>query len=85
MAFACAYVFYQLNSGLGWPVWISVVAAALREVGCVLADVVRTRIYVTDITRWQEVAEAHQAAFGNVRPASTMVEVSALIDPGLLV
>jgi enamine deaminase RidA (YjgF/YER057c/UK114 family) len=64
---------------------IAVVAAALAEVGCGLADVVRTRIYVTDITRWQEVAHAHQAAFGDVRPASTMVEVSSLIDPAMLV
>ena len=54
---------------------------ALAEVGCSLADVVRTRIYVTDIARWQEVADAHLAAFGDVRPAATMVEVSALIDP----
>jgi enamine deaminase RidA (YjgF/YER057c/UK114 family) len=64
---------------------ISVIETALAEVDCTLADVVRTRIYVTDIARWQEVAAAHLAAFGDVRPASTMVEVSALIDPELLV
>jgi enamine deaminase RidA (YjgF/YER057c/UK114 family) len=64
---------------------ISVIATALAEVGCSLADVVRTRIYVTDISRWQEVADAHLAAFGDVRPAATMVEVTALIDPQMLV
>jgi enamine deaminase RidA (YjgF/YER057c/UK114 family) len=64
---------------------IGIIAAALAEVGCSLADVVRTRIYVTDVSRWQEVAAAHLAAFGAVRPASTMVEVSALLDPAMLV
>lgn len=64
---------------------IRVIETALAELGSGLADVVRTRIYVTDISRWREVAEAHRAAFGDVRPAATMVEVSALIDPGLLV
>jgi enamine deaminase RidA (YjgF/YER057c/UK114 family) len=64
---------------------IAVIATALAEVGCSLADVVRTRIFVTDISRWQEVAEAHLAAFGDVRPAATMVEVTALIDPRMLV
>jgi enamine deaminase RidA (YjgF/YER057c/UK114 family) len=64
---------------------ISVIATALAELDCTLADVVRTRIYVTDISRWAEVAEAHRAAFGGVRPAATMVEVSALVDPRMLV
>ena len=64
---------------------IRIIETALTEVGCSLADVVRTRIFVTDISRLQEVAEAHRAAFGDVRPAATMVEVTALIDPGLLV
>jgi enamine deaminase RidA (YjgF/YER057c/UK114 family) len=58
---------------------------ALREAGASLSDVIRTRIYVTDISRWQEVATVHQRAFGEIRPASTMVEVSALIAPELLV
>mgnify|MGYP000477664607 CR=1 FL=1 len=61
------------------------IAAALAEADATLADVVRTRIYVTDIDRWQDVATAHAAAFGTVRPAATMVEVSRLIDPALLV
>jgi enamine deaminase RidA (YjgF/YER057c/UK114 family) len=58
---------------------------ALREAGATLADVVRTRIYVTDIARWREVGEVHAEVFGEIRPAATMVEVSALIAPELLV
>jgi enamine deaminase RidA (YjgF/YER057c/UK114 family) len=58
---------------------------ALSEAGAVLGDVVRTRIYVTDIARWREVAAVHAEVFGEIRPAATMVEVAALIGPGLLV
>jgi len=61
------------------------VVAALAEVGATPADVVRTRMFVTDIDRWPEVAGAHVEVFGSVRPAATMVEVSRLIAPGLLV
>ena len=61
------------------------VAAALEQAGATLEDVIRTRIYVTDISRWEEVARAHAELFGKVRPAATMVEVSRLIDPALLV
>ena len=61
------------------------VTAALAEVGATAADVVRTRMFVTDIARWPEVARAHAEVFGAVRPAATMVEVSRLIAPGLLV
>jgi enamine deaminase RidA (YjgF/YER057c/UK114 family) len=60
-------------------------AGALAELGASLADVVQTRIYVTDITRWPEVAQAHRLAFSDVAPAATMVGVAALIDPRLLV
>ena len=58
---------------------------ALGQAGAALADVVRTRIYVTDISRWREVGEVHAQVFGDTRPAATMVEVSALIAPELLV
>jgi enamine deaminase RidA (YjgF/YER057c/UK114 family) len=58
---------------------------ALGQAGAALTDVVRTRIYVTDIARWGEVAEVHAQVFGDIRPAATMVEVSALIAPDLLV
>ncbi|GBE67041.1 hypothetical protein MFM001_35030 [Mycobacterium sp. MFM001] len=58
---------------------------ALGEAGAALADVVRTRIYVTDISRWRDVGEVHAEVFGEIRPAATMVEVSALIAPDLLV
>jgi enamine deaminase RidA (YjgF/YER057c/UK114 family) len=61
------------------------VAAALAEVGAGLEHVLRTRLFVTDIARWEEVGRAHGEVFGDVLPASTMVEVSALIDPALLV
>ena len=58
---------------------------ALGQAGATLADVVRTRIYVIDISRWREVGEVHARVFGDIRPVATMVEVSALIAPGLLV
>jgi enamine deaminase RidA (YjgF/YER057c/UK114 family) len=61
------------------------VEAALRRAGATLADVVRTRIYVTDIERWEEVGRAHGEFFGHVRPAASMVEVRRLIDPAMLV
>lgn len=56
---------------------------ALREAGATLRDVVRTRIFVTDITQWEAVGAVHSDIFGDITPAATMVEVSALIDPGL--
>jgi enamine deaminase RidA (YjgF/YER057c/UK114 family) len=58
---------------------------ALSKAGASLSDVIRTRIYVTDISRWREVAVVHAEAFGQIRPAATMVEVAALIAPELLV
>lgn len=64
---------------------IEIIAEALAKSGCSLEDVVRTRMYVTDIGLWEHVARAHQEAFGTVSPATTMVEVSRLIDPDMLV
>jgi len=58
---------------------------ALQQAGGALSDVVRTRIYVTDISLWQEVGAVHAEVFGEIRPVATMVEVSALISPDLLV
>jgi enamine deaminase RidA (YjgF/YER057c/UK114 family) len=61
------------------------IVAALEQVGARVDDVVRTRMFVTDIGRWEEVGRAHGEVFGSIRPATSMVEVSNLIDPALLV
>lgn len=64
---------------------LEIIAAALAEAGAGLRHVVRTRMFVTDISRWEEFGRAHGEVFGEVRPATTMVEVSALISPGMLI
>ncbi len=61
------------------------VEAALEKAGAGLKDVVRTRLFVTDISRWQEVGRAHGELFRGIRPASTMVEVRALVSADMLV
>jgi enamine deaminase RidA (YjgF/YER057c/UK114 family) len=61
------------------------IEAALEAVGARLEHVVRTRIYVTDITDWEPVGRAHGQVFGSIRPATSMVQVARLIDPAMLV
>jgi enamine deaminase RidA (YjgF/YER057c/UK114 family) len=64
---------------------IKVIRTAIEGTGAVLEDVVRTRMFVTDIQQWEDIARAHKEAFGHIMPATTMVEVSRLIDPRMLV
>ena len=64
---------------------LGIIEDALGEAGFTSADIVRTRMFVTDITRWDEIVAVHGAVFGEIRPASTMVEVRAIVDPSLLI
>ncbi len=61
------------------------IEAALAQAGATLAHVVRTRLYVVDITQWEQIGQAHGEFFRAIRPAATMVEVRRLIDPDMLV
>ena len=64
---------------------VSKLARAIGEAGLGMQNVIRTRVMLTDISRWEEAARAHGEVFSGVKPACTFVEVSRLIDPGWLV
>ena len=64
---------------------LAIIEAALTEAGASMSDVVRTRMFVTDVSRWEDAGRAHGEAFGAIRPATTMVEVSRLIDPAMMI
>jgi enamine deaminase RidA (YjgF/YER057c/UK114 family) len=64
---------------------LETIKAALAEAGASLDDVIRTRMYLRDMTQWEQAALAHGEVFGEIRPATTILEVSSLIDPALLI
>lgn len=64
---------------------LEIIKESLEKVGATLSDVVRTRMFVTDISRWEEIGKAHGEFFRDIRPVTTMVEVKSLIEPELLV
>jgi enamine deaminase RidA (YjgF/YER057c/UK114 family) len=63
---------------------LSKIENALKEAGASMNDVVRTRMFVTDISKWEEIGKAHGEFFRTIKPAATMVEVKSLIDPRML-
>lgn len=74
--------------GEGYPQTVrclEIIRAALEKLGAGLKDVVRTRMYVTDISRWEDFGRGHREAFGDHPPATTLVEVSSLIHPDMLI
>ena len=66
-------------------VCLEIIKDALEKAGGKIDDVVRTRMFVTDITQWAAIGKAHGEVFGNIKPVTSMVEVKALIDPQMLV
>lgn len=66
-------------------VCLEIIQEALTKAGATLEDVIRTRMFVTDISKWEEFGKAHGEFFANIKPATAMVEVSKLIDPKMLI
>lgn len=64
---------------------LSKIEGVLKKAGAELTDVVRTRMFVTDISRWEEYGRAHGEVFANIKPCTSMIEISALIDPAYLI
>jgi enamine deaminase RidA (YjgF/YER057c/UK114 family) len=64
---------------------LQTVEGALKELGSNISDVIRTRMFVTDISKWEEIGKAHGEFFRNIQPVASMIEVKRLIDPNLLV
>lgn len=64
---------------------LSKIEAVLKRAGAEMKDVVRTRMFVTDISRWEEYGRAHGEVFANIKPCTSMIEISALIDPAYLI
>ena len=73
------------DAGRQVEIILDTIRGALERAGAAMEDVVRTRIYVTDIGDWEAVGRAHGAVFSDIRPAATLVQVAALIDPALVV
>jgi enamine deaminase RidA (YjgF/YER057c/UK114 family) len=80
-----AEVVHENDAGAQTVQAIANVSTALAALGAGLGDVVRTRMFVTDISRWEEIGRAHGAALGGSMPATSMVAVAGLIDPRMLV
>lgn len=66
-------------------VCLEIIKEAIEKAGGSIADVIRTRMYVTDISQWVAIGKAHGEVFSDIKPATTMVEVSALIEPDMLI
>ena len=64
---------------------LQTIKSSLEEAGATLGDVIRTRMYLRDMSQWEQAALAHGEVFGDIRPATTILEVSSLIDPALLI
>ena len=78
-------VVHKGDAYLQSKVIIEIAEAALKAAGATLSDVIRTRMYVKDMADWESVSKAHGESFSDIRPATTLVEVSAFVDPDMLV